>query len=172
MPSAADYYYSIQAYEYSDISPIAATTPIPKTAGMDPDKVNTYASSEWVLIPSDGKSVSTRNTVQYRIRVYKRTPFNFLGDNEEGGVEVNIFNSWKTSFKGTVSGIKQIPESGGTVFYFNVSSKVAATATPKINVYVGSNNAYQIKGISFLNSLELINRLKYHFDQNCNNHTI
>jgi hypothetical protein len=142
MASAADYYYSIQAYEYSDISPIAATTPIPKTAGYDPDVVNAYNSSEWVLIPSDGKSVSVRNTVQYRIRVYKKSPFNFLSDNDEGGVEVNIFNSWKTSFKGTVSGVKQKPATGGTVFIFNVSSKVAATATPKINVNVGS---YAIK---------------------------
>ena len=138
MASAADYYYSIQAYEYSDISPIAATTPIPKTPGYDPDTVNDYNSSEWVLIPSDGKSVSTRNTVQYRIRVYKKSPFNFLSDNDEGGVEVNIFNSWKTSFKGTVSGVKQKPATGGTVFIFNVSSKIAATATPKINVNVGS----------------------------------
>ena len=138
MASAADYYYSIQAYEYSDISPIAATTPIPKTPGYDPDVVNDYNSSEWVLIPSDGKSVSVRNTVQYRIRVYKKSPFNFLSDNDEGGVEVNIFNSWKTSFKGTVSGVKQKPATGGTVFIFNVSSKIAATATPKINVNVGS----------------------------------
>ena len=142
MASAADYYYSIQAYEYSDISPIAATTPIPKTPGYDPDTVNAYNSSEWVLIPSDGKSVSVRNTVQYRIRVYKKSPFNFLSDNDEGGVEVNIFNSWKTSFKGTVSGVKQKPATGGTVFIFNVSSKIATTATPKINVNVGS---YAIK---------------------------
>lgn len=142
MPSAADYYYSIQAYEYSDISPIAAMTPIPKTPGYDPDVVNSYNSSEWVLIPSDGKSVSTKNTVQYRIRVYKKSPFNFLSDNDEGGVEVNIFNSWKTSFKGTVSGVKQKPATGGTVFIFNVSSKIATTATPKINVNVGS---YAIK---------------------------
>jgi hypothetical protein len=142
MASAADYYYSIQAYEYSDISPIAATTPIPKTPGYDPDVVNDYNSSEWVLIPSDGKSVSVRNTVQYRIRVYKKSPFNFLSDNDEGGVEVNIFNSWKTSFKGTVSGVKQKPATGGTVFIFNVSSKIATTATPKINVNVGS---YAIK---------------------------
>ena len=142
MPSAADYYYSIQAYEYSDISPIPETTPIPKTPGYDPDTVNAYNSSEWVLIPSDGKSVNVRNTVQYRIRVYKKTPFNFLGDNDEGGVEVNIFDSWKTSFKGSVSGVKQKPDTGGTVFIFNVSSTVATTATPKINVNVGS---YAIK---------------------------
>lgn len=145
MPSAADYYYTVQAFEYSDISPLASTTPIPKTSGMDPDKVNDYFSSEWVLIPSDGKSVSRRNTVQYRIRAYKKSPFNFLGDNEEGGVEVNIFDSWKTSFKGTVSAVKQKPESGGTVFYFNVSATSAATATPKINVYVGASRAYNIK---------------------------
>lgn len=137
MPSAADYYYSIQAYEYSNIAPIPETTPIPKTSGYDPDTVNAYNSSEWVLIPSDGKSVNVRNTVQYRIRVYKKTPFNFLSDNDEGGVEVNIFNSWKTSFAGSVSGVKQKPATGGTVFIFNVSSTVATTATPKINVNVG-----------------------------------
>jgi hypothetical protein len=150
MPSAADYYYTIQAHEYSDISPIVYSV---SAAGSstDPDKVNDYNSSEWVLIPSDGKSVSVRNTVQYRIRVYKKgPPLNFLGDNEEGGVEVNIFDSWKTNFKGKVTGVKQKPEinvggGSGTVFYFNVSSTVQATATPKINVYVGANRAYQIK---------------------------
>jgi hypothetical protein len=151
MASANDYYYTIQAHEYSDISPIVYSVSATGRSSTDPDKVNDYFSSEWVLIPSDGKSVSVRNTVQYRIRVYKKgPPLNFLGDNEEGGVEVNIFDSWKTNFKGNVTGVKQKPESNvgggsGTVFYFNVSSTVQATATPKINVYVGANRAYQIK---------------------------
>lgn len=136
--TAADFYYSIQAYEYSDISPIKDTTPIPKTAGYDPDVVNAYTSTEWVLIPSDGKSVNVRNTVQYRIRVYKKTPFEFLGDNDYSGVTVNIFDSWKSSFPGDVSGVKQKPATSGTVFIFNISSKVPVTATPKINVNVGA----------------------------------
>ena len=155
MASAADYYYTIQAHEYSNISPLTSYV---SAAGnsADADKVNDYYSSEWVLIPTDGKSVSIQNTVQYRVRVYKRTPqqnnqlaINFLGDNEEGGVEVNIFNTWKTNFKGSVTGVKQKPEinvggGSGTVFYFNVSATEQATATPKINVYVGSSRAYEI----------------------------
>jgi len=162
MTSAADFYYTVQAYEYSDISPITYSVSAAgssSSARGGRETVDFYYSNEWVLIPSDGKQVNTRNTVQYRIRVYKRTPqqsnqlaINFLGDNEEGGVNVTV--TANTTFKGTITGIKQEPESNvgggsGTVFWFNVTSDVQTTARPIISVKVGSSTPLPFDAVNY-----------------------
>jgi hypothetical protein len=162
MTSAADFYYTVQAYEYSDISPITYSVSAAgsnSTASGGRETVDFYYSNEWVLIPSDGKQVNTRNTVQYRIRVYKRTPqqgnqlaINFLGDNEEGGV--NVTATANANFKGKITGIKQEPErnvggGSGTVFWFNVTSDVQTTAKPVISVKVGSSTPLPADAVNY-----------------------